>query len=154
MKDMILRRRSLLKALGSASLSVLAGCGDESRYRPEDVANLERQRREEAEQSGKGPFGPQRYRGYRGLAELPWFELDDGGRLRCVDEAVPRAIDMHTHLGIALLFAPSLDLQAERSGSITISTVTGRILAVPSTWTSTSTPTSVRRTCVRCTGAQ
>ena len=34
----------------------------------------------ETERSGRGPFGAHRYRGYRGLAELPYFELADDGR--------------------------------------------------------------------------
>lgn len=71
------------------------------------------QKARELEQSGSGPFGMQRYRGYRGLAELPWFELDGNGVLRCTVEDLPPALDFHAHLGISLLFAPNIDLQAK-----------------------------------------
>ncbi len=86
-------------------------CVDRSRYSEEDAAGLDAQREAERLASGRGPFGPQRYRGYRGLAELPWFELDGTDRLRLVADDVPRAIDVHAHLGMSLLFAPELDLQ-------------------------------------------
>jgi len=105
-------RRSFLGLLAAGGASLLAGCRDDSRYGPEDAARLEAQRREERERSGTGPFGAQRYRGYRGLAELPWFEIDGRGRLRCVDESVPEAIDVHAHLGMSLLLAPEVDLLA------------------------------------------
>jgi hypothetical protein len=109
-------RRELLAAaaVGSASLA-LPGCGGEAdpeRYTRADVARLARQWENERAASGRGPFGPQLYRGYRGLAELPWFELDSGGRLRCVAKALPPAIDIHCHLGMSLFLAPEVDLQA------------------------------------------
>jgi predicted TIM-barrel fold metal-dependent hydrolase len=110
-------RRSFL--VGSAAwLGVgglgLAGCErhDPDRYTDADRALLARQRLEERAASGRGPFGRHVYAGYRGLAELPWFEFDEGGRLVLVDESVPRAIDLHTHLGFSLLFEPHLDLTA------------------------------------------
>ena len=95
-------------------LGVLTGCSgpEEGRYTEADIAGLAAQRAEEAARSGQGPFGPQRYRGYRGLAELPWFELDRDGVLRLVDESVPKAIDFHCHFGMSVLFEPDLDLQA------------------------------------------
>ena len=105
-------RRSFLGLLAAGGGSLLAGCRDDSRYGPEDAALLEAQRSDERQRSGTGPFGAQRYRGYRGLAELPWFELDGRGRLRCVDESVPEAIDVHAHLGMSLLLAPEVDLLA------------------------------------------
>jgi len=105
-------RRSFLRLLASAPGLGLLSCTDESRYSREDAAALEAQRRREQERSGKGPYGPQRYRGYRGLAELPWFELDASGRLRCVAEDLPPVLDIHAHLGMSLLFAPEVDLLA------------------------------------------
>ena len=109
-----LDRRRFLQQLGTLSLAgALPGCAGhpEDRYNAEDVRTLARQREREAAQTGKGRFGSQRYVGYRGLATLPWFELDERGQLRCVDESVPWAIDFHCHLGISVLFAPDIDLQ-------------------------------------------
>jgi len=110
-----LSRRELLAnaAAGIASLA-LPGCGesDPERYTDADVARLVRQREAERIRSGSGPFGPQHYRGYRGLAELPWFELDSSGQLRCVADDLPPAIDIHCHLGMSLFLAPEVDLQA------------------------------------------
>lgn len=107
------RRRFLsLLTAGSAGLAV-SGCGEEpssSRYNDDDVQLLAQQRISEAAQAGKGPFGQHRYPGYRGLAELPWFDIDSTGQLRCIDEAVPRAVDIHCHLGMSVLFRPELDL--------------------------------------------
>ena len=108
------RREFLVGAAGFASLA-LPGCGDATdpeRYTEADVARLARQWEAERARSGRGPFGPQHYRGYRGLAELPWFELDRAGRLHCVADDLPRAIDIHCHLGMSLLLAPEVDLQA------------------------------------------
>lgn len=114
-----LDRRAFLTSIGAfvggttASL-LLGGCSapDPSRYNEDDIALLARQQRLERERSGKGPFGLQRFKGYRGLSNLPWFALDPDGTLRCVDESIPMAIDMHCHLGMSLLFKPNLDLQA------------------------------------------
>jgi hypothetical protein len=109
-------RREFLSsaAAGIASLA-LPGCGGETdpdRYTEADIERLARQWERERVQSGQGPFGPQRYRGYRGLAELPWFEIDSGGELRCVADDLPRAIDIHCHFGMSIFLAPELDLQA------------------------------------------
>ena len=109
---MKLDRRSFVKLLASAAVVSAPGCTDSSRYTEQDVERLEAQRREERERSGTGPYGPQVYRGYRGLAELPWFELDDRGRLRCVAEDLPPIIDIHAHLGMSMFLAPDLDLHA------------------------------------------
>jgi predicted TIM-barrel fold metal-dependent hydrolase len=108
----VLDRRSFVKLLASGLAPALPACRDSSRYTEQDAARLERQKREERERSGSGPYGVQRYRGYRGLAELPWFELDEMGTLRCIAEDVPGAVDIHAHLGVSLLLAPSLDLRA------------------------------------------
>ena len=112
-------RRKFLSSVGTliggtTASFVLGGCSgpDPSRYNDADIALLAEQQRREREQSGKGPFGVQRFKGYRGLAKLPWFELNSAGKLRCVDESVPMAIDMHCHLGMSVLFKPQLDLQA------------------------------------------
>ena len=108
---MSLDRRAFHRLVLSCAGVALAGCGG-APYAEEDRARLEAQRREERERSGKGPYGPQRYPGYRGLAALPWFELDAHGVLRCVAEDVPRALDVHAHLGISVFLAPEIDLQA------------------------------------------
>ena len=82
------------------------------RYTQADIDLLAKQRLDEAEQTGKGPLGVQRFKGYRGLAELPWFELDPAGVLQCVDDSIPMAIDTHCHLGMTVLLKPKLDLNA------------------------------------------
>jgi predicted TIM-barrel fold metal-dependent hydrolase len=111
-----LGRRDFLRLAGTLPLLALGACNDDDgRYTDEDVARLERQRREERTRSGRGPFGRHVYAGYRGLADLPWFELDARGKLRCVVEDLPPIIDVHAHFGIALLFAPEIDLQARVS---------------------------------------
>ena len=66
------------------------------------------QRKIETDNSGQGPYGRQIYPGYRGLAKLPWFELDNAGNLHCKDKDVPYAIDVHCHLGMSVLFRPKL----------------------------------------------
>ena len=105
-------RRTFGRLFAGATAAVLTGCTGEDRRTTQDHDALERQQVLEARQSGRGPFGPQRYRGYRGLAELPFYELDEAGNLRCTSPDIPRAIDFHAHLGMALLFAPDLDLLA------------------------------------------
>lgn len=92
--------------------SGVVGCVDAGRYTAADAAGLAAQRARERERSGHGPFGVRRYRGYRGLAELPWFEIDGHGVLRCIAEDLPPVFDSHAHLGMSLLFAPEIDLQA------------------------------------------
>lgn len=112
-----MHRRQFLQFLGATSAGVaLTACGggpQEGRYSQADIDLLAAQRKAEAAASGKGPFGIQRFHGYRGLAELPWFELDRQGVLQCVDDSIPKAIDVHCHLGMSYLFKPELDLQAE-----------------------------------------
>ncbi|MCP5067194.1 MAG: amidohydrolase [bacterium] len=115
-KPTILSRRQFLTATagGVASLA-LAACADDpepGRYTAADIARLARQRETESARSGQGPFGPQKYRGYRGLSELPWFELDSDGQLRCVADDFPPAIDIHCHLGMSMFMAPEIDLMA------------------------------------------
>ncbi len=109
---MTLSRRAFLETLLVGAAVGAAGCVDGERYTDADAARLEAQRERERAQSGQGPFGVHRYRGYRGLAELPWFELDGDGTLRCTVEDLPPAFDVHAHLGMSLLFAPEIDLQA------------------------------------------
>lgn len=114
-------RRALLRALATAPALAAGGpalwaaaCsgGDERPYTEADAAALAEQRRAERERSGQGPYGPLRFRGYRGLAELPGFELDRDGRLVCTVEGLPPTVDFHAHLGMSLLLAPELDLTA------------------------------------------
>jgi hypothetical protein len=114
-REKILDRRSFVTSAGVAitALSV-AGCDSPpaERYTQADVDLLAAQRAQEQELRGKGPYGEQIYEGYRGLAELPWFDLDDRGQLRCTDESVPLSIDAHCHLGMSVLLRPTLDLLA------------------------------------------
>ncbi len=112
----MVNRRRFMQSIGvMGAASSLVACSDKppsERYNDEDIALLAQQRLDEARLSGKGRFGAHRYQGYRGLAALPWFELDDQGVLQCVDQSIPQAIDMHAHLGMSVLFKPTLDLQA------------------------------------------
>ncbi|NRA09469.1 MAG: amidohydrolase family protein [Myxococcales bacterium] len=110
-------RRSFLVEMGLAAMAglglPLAGCDSSGRITEADVSRLAAQKRRERERSGKSRFGVHRYQGYRGLAELPYFEIDPRGRLKCVLEDLPPIIDFHTHLGIAALLAPGIDLLAD-----------------------------------------
>ena len=101
---------SLGMGVGGLSLGSCSGSPEPGRYTPADIALLDQQRLNEARATGKGPYGKQVYQGYSGLAKLPWFELDTDGKLLCVDENVPQAIDVHCHLGMSVLFAPEIDL--------------------------------------------
>jgi len=107
--------RLLLAGLGgsAAGLSGCGGGGDADDYRPEDAARLERQMADEAARAGHGRFGPLRFRGYRGLAELPWFELGPEGRLRLAAE-LPPIFDVHTHFGMDLYRALDPTRRTER----------------------------------------
>ena len=104
-------RRFFLQALGISAASLLApfGCEDPTRYHDADIQRLAEQMRLEKERAGRGPYGRHIYRGYRGLADLPYFEIDAEGRLRCVVEDLPSVTDFHAHLGMSLLFAPTID---------------------------------------------
>lgn len=109
-----LRRRQFIA--GAAGLTALSACSkktDGERYTEADIQSLAQQRIDEAENRGRGPHGEQRYAGYRGLAELPWFALDSENRLVLSDDSVPSAIDVHAHLGMSVLFKPELDLLAK-----------------------------------------
>lgn len=98
-------------AMGSITLPGCGGPTEAGRYTEDDIALLAEQRVAEARASGKGPFGPQVYKGYRGLSRLPWFELDRRGQLILVDESIQGTIDVHAHLGMSVLFSPELNLQ-------------------------------------------
>lgn len=103
--------------LGSCITALSMGLGGcdappPGRYTPSDIALLADQRAREAANRGRGPYGRHVYAGYRGLADLPWFGLDDSGLLKLTDPDVPYAIDVHSHLGMSVLFQPHLDLQA------------------------------------------
>jgi predicted TIM-barrel fold metal-dependent hydrolase len=107
------RRKFLQLATLSTAGVAISSCGSEDpadRYTQADIDSLAQQRRDEARRAGQGPFGELRFAGYRGLAELPWFELDAQGVLRNVASDLPTAIDMHCHFGMSLLLAPEVDL--------------------------------------------
>jgi predicted TIM-barrel fold metal-dependent hydrolase len=108
------RRKFLYSAGVLAAGSTLAGCDTPpaDRYNQADIDLLAMQRRVEQQSRGKGIYGKHIYQGYRGLAQLPWFDIDKAGQLRCIDETVPMSIDVHSHLGMSVLFKPTLDLQA------------------------------------------
>jgi hypothetical protein len=108
------RRKFLQLATASTAVACLPACSDDElddRYTQADITGLAQQRLLEGQRSGQGPFGALRFKGYRGLAELPWFELDSTGNLVNAATDLPMAIDMHCHLGMSLLFAPEVDLQ-------------------------------------------
>lgn len=98
--------RLLLASLAAAGLPA---CSRSADYTDADDEQLKRRMAAEAAASGQGTYGVLRYRGYRGLAELPYFELDSRGVLRLTAE-IPPAFDFHTHLGMNFLFAPDIDL--------------------------------------------
>ena len=97
MTDFLSRRR-LLAALGATAISpVIARAGSKT---PPDV--LER----------KLPRPHGHVKGYKGLAELKYFELAEHGNLRlspAYQEKISGVIDFHTHLGLAIMFAPPID---------------------------------------------
>jgi len=95
----------MLALLGMA----VPGCRRASDYTPEDADRLVRHQTQEAESSGKGPFGELRFEGYRGLSRLPYFELDADGQLRTRIE-LPPVVDFHAHLGWSQMLAPEVDL--------------------------------------------
>lgn len=47
--------------------------------------------------------------GYRGLAELPFFEIDKDGYLALTVEDMPPTIDFHAHFGFAVGASPAID---------------------------------------------
>lgn len=104
-------RRSFGRLVFGSLAALWTGCDDGPAYTAADREALARQERAEAERAGRGPLGPLRFRGYRGLAELPYFELAADRTLRLAVE-IPAGFDFHTHLGIALLLAPDVDLLA------------------------------------------
>lgn len=102
-------RRECLRVLAGAFAAV-AACSRPGDYTAEDAAALDRQIQAEAAASGTGPYGPVAVQGYRGLASLPYFEVDPAGLLRLKVAGLPRFVDFHAHLGMNFLFAPDLDL--------------------------------------------
>ncbi len=107
----ISRRQFAKLILAGAGLAGGAqACSRSAEYTEADAEQLAQQMRDEAVASGHGPYGPLRFRGYRGLADLPYFDLDEHGHLRLAVDGVPRAIDFHAHLGMNFLFAPDIDL--------------------------------------------
>jgi predicted TIM-barrel fold metal-dependent hydrolase len=56
------------------------------------------------------PRATLKVRGYRGLAELPYFAVDANGDLRLTVDDLPAGLDFHTHLAFNMLLSPSVDL--------------------------------------------
>jgi len=114
MSSCAIEDNSLLGSSAAALGLTLPGCDSPppERYAQADIELLARQRALEEQTRGRGPYGRHVYPGYRGLAQLPWFDLDANGALRCTDEEVPYSIDVHCHLGMSVLFRPHLDLLA------------------------------------------
>lgn len=110
------RRRFSTLLFQSWALTALPGCRRSSDYSPDDAARLDAQKAGEQAASGQGPFGDLRFEGYRGLAKLPYFELDAQKRLRTKIE-LPPIVDFHAHLGWSQMLAPEIDLlrQAART---------------------------------------
>src|SRR3972149_4058088 len=107
-----MNRRQFTKLMlaGAGLAGGLQGCSRSADYTEADAEQLARQMRDEVAASGHGPYGSLRFRGYRGLADLPYFDLDEQGQLRLAVDGVPRAIDFHAHLGMNFLLAPDIDL--------------------------------------------
>jgi predicted TIM-barrel fold metal-dependent hydrolase len=105
----MLTRRHFTKLTLAALALAFPGCTRSSDYSDDDAARLAKQMADELARSGTGPYGRLRFQGYRGLAQLPYFELDAQGQLRLRIE-VPPVIDCHTHLGWSQMLAPQVDL--------------------------------------------
>ena len=78
-------RRQFLLGGGAATLGLaLPGCDSPpaARYAQADIELLARQLALEEQTRGRGLYGRHVYPGYRGLAQLPWFDLDANGALR------------------------------------------------------------------------
>jgi len=58
------------------------------------------------------PLRKRRFASHLALAELPWFERDDDGRLIAVDPEAFPAIDVHTHFALTYGRRRSVDLLA------------------------------------------
>lgn len=101
-----------MRGVGGAATVTALGCSRDREYTERDRAVLDRRVQAEREVAGRGRLGALVFRGYRGLAELPWFELDAAGRLRLAARDLPPAVDIHAHLGFSFGPAPALDLLA------------------------------------------
>ncbi|MDP7570180.1 MAG: 2'-5' RNA ligase family protein, partial [Myxococcota bacterium] len=98
---MKLTRRRFLGAGAACAVAALPGCGpSESSAPPEPLVG--------------DPLETLRVRGYRGLVELPWFELDARGRLVTTAE-LPPGVVFHAHLGFSFFLAPGIDYNAAGS---------------------------------------
>ncbi|MEE2679019.1 MAG: amidohydrolase family protein [Myxococcota bacterium] len=95
---MTLTRRRFLETGAAWAAAALAGCG------PGEPATL-------PQPLVGDPLETLRVRGYRGLAELPWFERDAAGELRLTVD-LPPGVDFHAHLGFFYFLAPAIDYNA------------------------------------------
>jgi uncharacterized protein len=55
---------------------------------------------------------PSRFSSLADLARLPWFSINEAGRLVIADERVGPIADLHTHLALAYVRPPSVDFDA------------------------------------------
>jgi len=93
-----LTRRCFLGAGAACAVAALPGCRPSAPVAPPEPLVGD-------------PLETLRVRGYRGLADLPWFELDERGRLVTTAE-LPPGIDFHAHLGFSFFLAPAIDYNA------------------------------------------
>ncbi len=114
------RRQVLRLALGALGSSLLPRCQHtpagavEGGPQPSPDAALDRPRPVDRPPAAadREPGYPLTFSGYKGLATLPFFELDKDGRLRCTVADLPPTVDFHTHFGFSFLLAPKIDLLA------------------------------------------
>jgi hypothetical protein len=134
-------RRQFLLGSGAATLGLtLPGCDapPAERYAQADIELLAQQRALEEKTRGRGPYGRHVYPGYRGLAQLPWFDLDANGALRCTDEEVPYSIDVHCPFGHVLFYLdPTSICSQQRPASNIYWTAMDRRRGAHSIWTLT-----------------
>lgn len=111
-----LARREFLRRVGLAAVggAGLASCGSSSRLTCDivgdgGVCGLDAV--DPGPEEALSPLGVGEVSGWKGLADLPYFELDAEGHIRCTVD-LGDAVDAHAHLGFAYLGSPKVDLLA------------------------------------------
>jgi uncharacterized protein len=117
----IARRQLLRLALGTVGASIMPRCRSSSSDLPDAAPPppLDTRRDDQPHLNDRPISAPDQeladpliFSGYKGLANLPYFDLDGNGRLRCTVPDLPPIVDFHTHFGFSYLLAPKIDLQA------------------------------------------